>query len=393
MQKLYAYFIKFICLFYPTKIRRKERERLLISPEVVKKDWKTKKNLTQFLLCKVKEKSVLIVEPNPYHFELQPGFCKYFQDLGYSVDVIAQPELEEDSAYIKYPHQPNIYYLSPKHQKKALQSPKIKAYDFVFLSTSVIWANPMRDSYLNFLGFEPTGKYGFFLVEHNVIPYLKDYDHEKYVIQNRSFTLAGQHQIPMLNPHYFGERKIHTKAEKTIFSVIINERKNIDLFFKACRVLIKEEITNFQMYVTGRSVITEIPDDLQDLIIVTGKMKFVDLWNIYEKSDFLIPMLNPEISSHERYKDGTVTGSWQIMLGFLKPAIINKYFASYYRLDDSNAIIYQDNSDLAKAIESCINMNQNNYKILQTNLKSLANVVYEESKQNLKKNIALAIQN
>lgn len=387
MRKLYEYFIKFICFFYPSKIRRKEREKLLLLPDVLKKDWKTRKNLSHFLSEKVKEKSVLIVEPNPYHFELQPGFCKYFQDLGYSVDVIAQPELQEDSAYIRYPKPPDIYYLSPKHQKKALQSPKIKQYDFVFLSTSVLWAKPIRESYISWLGFEPKGKFGFFLVEHNIIPYLKNYGHEKYVAQKRSFSLAGQHQIPMLNPHYFGDVTITDKTPKTTFSVIINERKNIDLFFEACRILIRNKITNFQVYVTGRSVITELPEDLQNYITVTGKMKFVDLWNIYEKSDFLVPMLNPEIPSHGRYKNGTVTGSWQTMMGFLKPMVMHKDFTTYYRLNESNSVIYRSNTELAEMMEYCIKINPNEYKILQNNIKTLADDVYRESLQNLRMSI------
>ena len=124
MQKLYSYFIKFICLFYPVKIRRRERDKLLLMPEVLKKDFRTRKNLRKFLSDKVKEKSVLMVEPNPYHFELQPGFCKYFQDLGYNVDVIAQPELLTDSSYIRYPKPPDIFYLSSKNQKKTSQVPE-----------------------------------------------------------------------------------------------------------------------------------------------------------------------------------------------------------------------------------------------------------------------------
>lgn len=382
--KLYSYFIKFICLFYPIEIRRKERERLLILPEAVKKDWKTKKNLARFSSDRVKEKSVLIVEPNPYHFELQPGYCKYFQDLGYNVDVIAQPELEEDSAYIKYPHRPNIYYLSPKHQKKALQSSKIKQYDFVFLSTSVIWANPMRDSYLNFLGFEPNGKYGFFLVEHNVIPYVKDYGHQKYVDQNRSFTLGGQQNIPMLNPHYFGEYTTTSKSKFPTFVVVINEQQNKKILFDTCRILLKKNISNFKVIVAGRTVISEIPEDLKGIISFTGKTKFADLWKIYNESDFFIPMLNPEIAHHQRYREGTVTGSWQIILGFLKPAIIHSHFANYYQFDSDNSIIFNSNEDLANAVKNAISMTSETYTFLQKNLKLLSEKIRHDSLKNLR---------
>lgn len=393
MQKLYAYLIKFICLFYPVKIRRRERDKLLLLPEILKKDFRTKKNLSLFLSDKVREKSVLMVEPNPFHFELQPGYCKYFQDLGYNVDVIAQPELQDDSSYIRYPKPPNIFYLSPKHQKKALQSTKIKNYDLVFFTTSVLWSDPIRDSYINWLGFEPKAKYGFFFVEHNIIPYLKNYGHDKYLVQNRIFTLAGQYDIPMLNPHYFGKIETREKSQKPIFSVIINDEKNANLFFDACRTLIKNNITNFQIYVIGRSVITEVPQDLKNLITITGKLKFADLWNIYEKSDFMMPMLNPEVESHTKYNTGTVTGSWQIMMGFLKPSVMHQDFTNYYRLDDSNSIVYKSNSDLAQVMESCINMSQTEYRNLQDGLRLLSEKIYGESLLNLKTNIDLATKN
>ena len=42
----------------------------------------------EFLTHKVAAKSVLVIEPNNYHGEVVPGFVKYWQDLGYNVDVI-----------------------------------------------------------------------------------------------------------------------------------------------------------------------------------------------------------------------------------------------------------------------------------------------------------------
>ena len=126
MIKVYDNIIKFICLFLPVKIRRKERNRLLQLPLTLRRDLNTRKNLAFFESVEVHKKTVLFVEPNPYHFELQPGFCKYFQDLGYNVDVIAHPELLADSSYIRYPKPPEIFYLSSKNQKKALLSKKIK---------------------------------------------------------------------------------------------------------------------------------------------------------------------------------------------------------------------------------------------------------------------------
>ncbi|UOE38010.1 hypothetical protein [Chryseobacterium oryzae] len=380
----YKYIINFICLFIPAKNRRKRRSELLLLPYIFGKNLKSRTGYKKFSSHKVTQKSILIVEPNPYHFEILPGFCKYFQDLGYNVDVIAQPDLKEDSPFIHYPHLPTVFYLSPKYQKKALSQSKIRDYDFVFLSTSVLWADNIRDSYINWLGFEPKGKYGFFMVEHNVIPYVKDYGHEKYVNQNRIFTLASQYSIPMFNPHYFGEINIKNKSPKTVFSTIIKEKQNIKLLLETCTKLVKNGYNNFEIIVTGRTSITEIPDDLQSFIKFTGKTTFTELWKVYRSSDFIIPMLNPEIAGHQRYRDGTITGSWQTMLGFAKPLVIHSQFSETYRLNVSNAIIFNENSELSTALQTCINMKNDAYLKLQENIKFLSDQIYKESLENLK---------
>ena len=41
----------------------------------------------KFYKTPVRKNSVLIVEPNPYHAEILPGFVRYFQDLNYNVDI------------------------------------------------------------------------------------------------------------------------------------------------------------------------------------------------------------------------------------------------------------------------------------------------------------------
>ena len=384
---LYRYFINFVCLFVPVKTRREKRKKLFLLPYIYIKDFKSIDSYRNFKRSSVREKSVLIVEPNPYHFELQPGYCKYFQDLGYAVDVIAQPNLREDFAYQYYPNVPKIYYLSLKFQRKVLKFSKIKDYDFVFFSTSTISSDNLRTSYINWLGDEPKSKHGIFMVEHNVIPFVKDFGHEKYIIQQRSFTLAGQYNIPILNPHYFGEIKLTTKSNHTIFAVVLNEKQNIELLFDSCRRLINKNITNFKVIITGRSVVNTIPKYLENHIVVTGIINFTELWDIYNNADYIIPMLNPEIGNQQRFKNGSVTGSWQLIMGFQKPAIIHQDFKNYYRLNKANSLIYESNSQLSKVMIDAINMNLEEYTSIQNNIKELSENVYEESINNLKLSI------
>ncbi|MDY0929514.1 hypothetical protein [Chryseobacterium sp. CFBP8996] len=382
--KIYRYLINFFCLFVPVKQRREKRKQLLLLPEIHKKNLKSKVSYRQFLSGTIKEKSVLIVEPNPYHFELQPGFCNYFQELGYHVDLLAQPVILDDSPFIKYPNPPNIFYLSSKYQKKALRLEKIQKYDYVFLSSSVLWGDNVRDSFINFLGYEPNSKHGLLMVEHNVIPYVKEYGHEKYVEDKRSFTLGGQQNIPILNPHYFGNYTVTLKSKLSTFVAVINDPENKKFLFETCRALIKKNITNFKIIVAGRTVITEIPEDLKEIISFTGKIKFVDLWEIYNEADFFLPMLNPEINHNQRYREGTVTGSWQIILGFLKPALIHSQFANYYQLNHDNSIVYHFNAELVNAIQKAISTPSEDYGYLQKNLKDLSEKIYQDSLKNLR---------
>lgn len=385
--KLYELFIKFICLFIPVDKRREKRNRLLLLPHLLIKNIKSKKSYKEFNVNKVKKKSVLLVEPNPYHFELQPGYCKYFEELGYHVDVIVQPNLKDDFAYQFYPNIPTIYYLSLKYQKKALRLLKVKDYDFVFLCTSAISSDNLRTSYVNWLGYEPDAKYGILMIEHNVIPFVKDFGHERYIQEGRSFTLAGQYNIPILNPHYFGEIKLTSKSKENIFVAIVNEKQNVNLLFDTCRALISQNITNFKITIAGRSVVKSIPNDLEKYINITGLIKFTELWKIYNNADYIIPFLNPEIHNQLRFKDGSVTGSWQIIMGFLKPAIIHQEYTEYYRLNTNNSIIYKLNFNLVNAMKQGINMEQVEYKKLQKSIRELAKDVYSESLNNLIKAI------
>lgn len=385
--RIYRYIVNFYCLFFPAKQRREKRQKLLLLPEIRRKNLRSKPSYRQFSNLPVQDRSILIVEPNPYHFEILPGFCKYFQDLGYHVDLIVQPNLKTDSPFIKYEHPPEIFYLSPKYQKEVLRLEKIKKYEYVFFSTSVLWEDNVRDSFINFLGYEPRAKNGLLMVEHNVIPFVKEYGHEKYVEDKRSFTLGGQQNIPILNPHYFGDHTITSRSILTTFVAVINEHKNETFLFETCRALIKKSISNFKIIIAGRTTILQIPEDLIGIISFTGKTKFVDLWEIYNRSDFFLPMLNPEIGTHQRYREGTVTGSWQIILGFLKPALIHSHFAGYYQLNGDNSIIFDSNEALVNAIEEAIFMKQENYTFLQENLKTLSGKIYQDSLENLKNRI------
>lgn len=45
-------------------------------------------NFSHLINCTIKNNSILIFEPNEYHYECTPGFTKYFIELNYNVDIL-----------------------------------------------------------------------------------------------------------------------------------------------------------------------------------------------------------------------------------------------------------------------------------------------------------------
>ena len=347
------------------------------------------KNNFKFKNHKIRLNSVLIVEPNPYHSEILPSYIKYFQDLGFKIDLFLRHENLKDLPEFDK-SEINIFEGCIKHIKKCLKLRKIRKYEYVFFSTSALCEKGVAQSFLNYLKFKPKAKNGLLMVEHSVIPCLENYKEEKFLKQNRLFSTFGYNDVPQLTPCYFNNVKITPKSNDNIvrFSVVgatYYDCKNLNLLFEASRKLIENNISNFEIILNG-SNIENIPSDLVENIIEDGKVKFKRLYSNLEKSDYILFLLDDEQGYHKRYKQGTTTGAMNLSLGFCKPAILNEAFANAYGLNNQNAIVYSKN-DLFEAMKKAIELNNDNYLNLQNNLANYQQEIYNKSLKNLKQNI------
>lgn len=386
--RIYRRIVHFLCMFIViSKWRRKIRRRLYAFPENIV----SSREVKRFVLTPVYEKSILLLEPNPFHGECMPGLVKYFQDLGYNIDFIMQPVMEKVAPFSRYNSQNirNIFYIYLDGQKKALQSDKIKRYDFVFFVTSFGAYDGTIKTFPDWLGFIPKTKYGFFMIEHSLNS-VEQYGYGKFACAARQiFTLAGWGNFPILTPNYFGDVKINEKNKRVIFIVTMNAANSkpvsTKVMFDAIIKLMSRGISDFKVVITGSLIRRRIPDNLAGIVEQIGYVDFSTLWDSYEKSDFLIAMLNPDLPEQEKYKGKCMTGSWPTMMGFKKPMLMHKEFAPYYKLDQYNAIVYNCNDELADAMEQAIKMNVEQYKLLQKNITKLTDDIYSESIHNLKK--------
>jgi hypothetical protein len=124
-------------------------------------------------------------------------------------------------------------------------------------------------------------------------------------------------------------------------------------------------------------------------------VSFPKIWDVYERADFLMPMLNPAEQgrgTEKNYVEYSVTGSLQTSFGFAKPMLIHSHFTESYRLDDKNSIVYDSVDDIADAMERAMNMSPTEYEAMQKNIQTLAADIYNQSMNNLRRIISGAMK-
>lgn len=341
---------------------------------------------------KPRENSVLLIEPNPYHGEIQPGFVKYFQDLGYNVDIFMRLENYLENPFVNYTkNPPRMFFGTAPVIRRWVNSLRGNEYEYVFLSSSAFWNWPDEyfGRYIDYLGIMPKSKNGILMIEHNAVPYLKKYDEVKYLKENRVFALTENNGIPRLNPHYFGEFQGKKFDPYFINFVVVGginaSCKNHWLLLDTVNKLAQSGLTNFKVYVIGKGKIN-IPRKIKQYISVLGRLNYADMYKTVNNSDFILALLDPNNPDHNRYKTGTTTGSFQLSLGFNKPLVIEKSFAEHYGLNSTNAIVYSGD-DLEKAMLSAIKTKADEYQKKCKKLSKLELDIYSESLKNLKKAI------
>ena len=331
----------------------------------------------------IKKRTVLIFEPNRYHFECLPGYAKYFIDLGYNVDILSR-KFGFDSFYLfkeKYKIRYFVYDDITQFSKYNMNFISyMKNYDFIVIQT-VNEQNRKLLIRLNILKLNNT-----IFIFHNISYANKDYS--IFFIQNRIWTLGNISKGLQVNPHFFGNIKIKDKAKKTFFFLTATAHRNYIYFIKSILKL-KEDNLNFKIIVTGSKRFfnsSNIPKNLIHNFSFKYNVSYEELYKLIIRSDFIILPFDPKINNDKTYKTIRVSGSIQLAYGFLKPVIIDKNFADFYNLNDKNSLIYE-NYDLYTIMKKAIKLNNKKYKYLQSNLNETVKEIYKISINNVKKTI------
>ncbi len=331
------------------------------------------------------QNSVLLVEPNPYHGEIIPGYVRYFQELGYTVDVMCRYENLEENPFAIYPNPPRIFAGTADMLRDWLLKLKGTEYKYIFLTSSAFWNLPeFYGAYLNFLGREPYAEHGIIMVEHNAVPCLLEYNEYKYLKENRLFALTENNGIPRVNPHYFGPVSVHKLNKRKIFVAVgIRGGLSRQTIINTVMQLRAHGHTDFIIEIIGKGNF-KVPNQIRTNVQFLGRLNYQDMYDHVAGADFILGLLDPGNPIYDRFKNKTSTsGSLQLSLGFGTPMIIASEFAKPVGLNSTNAIVYTNN-ELTGAIETALVIRDHEYKQMQSELAKLEKCVHEESLKNLK---------
>ena len=194
-----------------------------------------------------------------------------------------------------------------------------------------------------------------------------------------------------INPHFFGDYRIHNKSKKTTFITagnIVNYRKNFNILFEGIEDLIKNKIFNFHVIIIGKGINENlyknfsIKKNLTKYITFTGRIPYDKMYKLISNADFFLPLLDPKI--HTKYLKEKTSGSFQLSYGFNIPMLIEKIFSEKYGFDNKNSIIYNTSNDFFNKLKYSIEMENEVYHKLKYNLNIKSKEIEKNSKENLK---------
>ena len=387
--------INLFCSLIPSRpVRKAVRFRLMeYSPKL------DRENIRLFCEQPVPQRAVLLVEPSVTHGEVTTGFAKYWLDLGYWVDVLLHEEVARDNPFCRFSHEKLRLFRHSYGSFKALVThPRVADYDVVFFTTPFYARWQEKDHSLHSLhdyaAYKPQGSKATFVVEHdlsNIAPY-----HEKPLLtEGKLVTLADfkvdGHRTVMANPHYFGEVPITRKNRPTRFVVagaFDPKRKNHSLLLQAAQSLLSQGRDDFSITIIGSGRKNQtamrrlMPGGMEKHFTFTGRVNFPDMYRHMDEAHFFLPLLDPAIPAHQRYITTGVSGSYQLMLGFHIPWLVEHTFTAFYRLTPANSIIYTGTA-LAAAMKQAMDMPEHEYAHMQSAVGLLSGELHRESMQNL----------
>lgn len=335
----------------------------------------------------INKNTFLLWEPcSQSHAEVIPGYAKYLLDLGYSVSVLITPQRYKEGLFSRF-NQPNLFFnkLSQKQIKKYLKNTDLSDVQGILVTTVGKLCDEVNFEKAYDTFSENADKSKIFFVSHEAKPAIDANSWKENLITLRELNYKNAKSV-VVNPHYFGNVHITPKNEITNFitvGAIRSKRKNNNQIIDMVMELHQRGVRNFKVTVIGKGHLKHLPKEIRPYFDIKGRLNFDKMYDEIEKADFMLTSYNENNPLHQRYNTTGTSGNFQLVYGFLKPCIIIESFARINGFDNSNAIIYKQDSDYADAMIKAIEMPKEEYSLLQKNLQRYVDYLYGYSKENL----------
>jgi len=337
------------------------------------------KRNTPVVCPKIGDNTFLLWEPcSENHAEVIPGFIKYLLDLGYTVSVLVEPKRIDEGLFSLFGDNERVYInrISRKNTKQYLLKNGLGGAKGILISTLTEKIR-LKDIPL--------------VAGQKILCVSHDIKVDAALIDKKTITLRrmcdDKVKTVVVNPHYFGNVTASPKNKTVNFisvGALSKKRRNISLLIEAAQKLCQAGVCDFRITVIGRGMLYCLPKKLRPFFRILGRLEFQEMYKEMQQSDFFLPLLDPQISKHDRYITTGTSGSFQLIYGFLKPPVIAARFAPVNGFDHTNSIIYENNADLATAMEKAIRMTAEDYSIMQKKLELYTENLYSESLENLR---------
>ncbi len=337
--------------------------------------------------------AVLMVEPNSFHGEILPGYIHYFNQLGFEVVLLWRQANASSGVFSRLlnAEMPRAFAMSPFWLKRSLAVVPTNRYNHLFLASNyLVVPGGYYGMFVNYLSKQSIfHRQPHLLVEHCFKNLQQDNCLAKHVFLLSELEHPKK-AVSMLNPHYFGKVASHALATKRVFVTVgevTKRNRNFDILIEAVEALESNGFDNFEVHVIGRGANGDLFNGASTKIKPHGYLSYQAMYNVVESADFFLPLLDPENEGHRRYLSGETSGSRQLILGFLKPPIIQAEFANCYDFTPTDAVVYGI-EDLAVAMERALCLEPSEYEAMLGELEVLAASVREKSLLNLKAALA-----
>ena len=350
-----------------------------------------KKQYKLFINHIVKPKTIAIIEINSCHWETMPGLCHYLLELGYNIDIITRYDAEKIFESL-HNAKVSIFEFNMVTFDRIIKEYDFSKYDRIIYNSKRLY---LKKNDINSEGLDiseyydvvPKAKKDNIYIQHHIDKINDFFEPNQIILANPSHNPDLEKFV--VNPHYFGEFKLKDHKNEDIVNFISigelsKKRRNANLLISAVKDLHNSGFSNFKVTVIGRGEINEIAPEIQKYFDILGRVDYQTMFQKLNESDFILPLLDPEVESHKRYMDSGTSGTFQLVYGFNKPCIIHKTFADIYGFNEQNSIIYAQNKDLAKKMKDAINLQEDKYMQMTTDLEKCVKNIEKTSFKNFK---------